>query len=475
MESSKSRATTAKKSPDGFKNRDERQNSPAAKAIPGPGRWETLKRLYPLPFRALPTFLSEVAERYGPIATFAIPGRRFVFLNDPDLIKEALVTQQHAFVKSLGARTLQMLLGDGLLTSEDPLHRQMRRIVQPAFHRNRIEQYLRSMQRIGDDFVSRLVDGESLDMHQAMNELTLRIAGETLFGVDAEHNAREVRDALREAMETYPYAIGPIGKLRRSMPWLRSTRRFNRARATLDRIIYALIDERRKDRSKRSDALSLLLEAEDAETGYRLSNEQVRDEAMTLFLAGHETTANALLWTWYQLAKYPHVEARLHEEVDDISGGSNPVETLSRLQYTARVVRESMRLYPPAWIIGREARHDVVLGGYRVTARTTVFICPLVLHRSSRFYPNPQVFDPDRWVDFDPPQFAYVPFGGGARRCIGEEFAWAETTLMLATLAKRFTFTLDGISEVETDPLVTLRPRGAVPMRASARCRSKIA
>ena len=429
-----------------------------------------MKRLYPLPFRALPAFLSDVAETYGPIATFAIPSRRFVLLNDPDLIKDALVTQQHAFTKSEGGRTLRMLLGEGLLTSEEPAHRQMRRIVQPAFHRNRIEQYMRAMQRFAENFVMRCKDGDRFDMHAAMNELTLRIAGETLFGVDAETNAKAVRDALREAMETYPYAIGPIGQLRRRMPWLNSTRRFKAARVALDRIIYALIDERRREKTQRTDALSLLLEAEDAETGYRLSDAQVRDEAMTLFLAGHETTANALRWTWYLLAKHPDVERKMHEEVDAILDWSDPIALLPRLIYTARVVRESMRLYPPAWIIGRETKREVILlDRFRLAPKTTVFIAPLVLHRSARFFSDPLRFDPDRWLQNEPPQFAYVPFGGGARRCIGEEFAWTETALVLATLARRFRFVLDGVTEVAWEPLVTLRPRGPVPMQALSR------
>jgi cytochrome P450 len=317
-----------------------------------------------MPFPKLPSFLSDIGQRYGPIVRFSLPSRTFVMLNDPEQIKDVLVTQQHAFHKSEGGRALRWLLGDGLLTSEDPRHRQMRRIVQPAFHRDRIEQYTRTMQRFADEWVAQTRDGETIDMSVSMSSLTLRIASETLFGVDAEAEAREVREALHDTMEVYPLSIGPLGRIRRALAFLPSTRRFQDARGRLDVILYRLIEERRVQPSQRSDALSLLLAAEDPETGYRLSDEQVRDEAMTLFLAGHETTANALVWTWYLLSRNPDVEARLHADVD---GGN--------LDYARRVLREAMRLYPPAWIIGREAQRDVTLaGGYDIPAKTTVFV-----------------------------------------------------------------------------------------------------
>ncbi len=475
MESSKSRETTGTRSRDGSVNKAERPSSQAARRIPGPGRWETLKRLYPVPLRALPRFLEDLSQRYGPIASFAIPTRRFVLVNEPDLIKEILVTQQHHFTKSEGGRTLRMLLGNGLLTSEEPLHRQMRRIVQPAFHHEHIARYATTMQSFARDFTEKCEDGDVFDMHAAMNELTLRIAGATLFGTDAEADAKRVRGALHGAMETYPLAIGPIGKMRRRLPWLGSTRRFNAARAMLDRVVFALIAQRRASGQQRTDALSLLLAAEDSRTGMRLSDEQLRDEAMTLFLAGHETTSNALLWTWYLLAQNPDVERRLHEEVDAIPfDAADPFEVLRGLQYTARVVRESMRLFPPAWIIGRESQCAVLLpGGYRIPAKTTVFICPLVLHRRSELYDDPERFDPDRWLIADRPAFAYVPFGGGARRCIGEEFAWTETVLVLSMIAKAFRFELESDAPVETEAIVTLRPRRPVLMRAMSR--SKVA
>ncbi len=459
MASLKSREITATKSSPGSSPKDEKQKPQAAKRIPGPGRCETVRRLYPFPFPKLPAFLTDIAHRYGRIVRFSLPARTFVMLNDPEQIKDVLITQQHAFHKSEGGRALRWLLGDGLLTSEDPRHRQMRRIVQPAFHRERIEQYTRTMQRFGDQWVREMRDGVTIDMSASMSALTLRIASETLFGVDAEAESGDVRDALQDIMEVYPLAIGPLGAIRRKLRFLPSTRRFENARARLDRILYRLIEERRTKRSERTDALSLLLTAEDPETGYHLSDEQVRDEAMTLFLAGHETTANALVWTWYLLSQNPEVEARLHADVD-----------AGNREYARRVLREAMRLYPPAWIIGREAQRDVTLvGGYDIPAKTTVFVCQLVLQRLPLFYSEPLRFDPDRWLHDELPQFAYAPFGGGARRCIGEEFAWAEGTLLLATIARRFRFTAEFTGEPAYDALVTLRPRGAIPMRVHAR------
>ncbi|HEY5341982.1 MAG TPA: cytochrome P450 [Candidatus Aquilonibacter sp.] len=438
--------------------------------IPGPSLFESTRRLYPTPFRVLPQYLAELTERYGDIVTFALPSKRFVLLNHPEQIKDVLVTQQHRFVKSLGARTLRLFLGDGLLTSEEPHHRQMRRIVQPAFHRARIEGYARTMHAFADAWAKAGADGERIDMHAAMSGLTLRIASETLFGTDSAREAADVRAALHAILEAYPSAIGPIGSIRQQLRFLPGTRAFNAARAQLDRIIYALIAQRRSDPAPRSDALSLLLEAEDSETGYHLSDEQVRDEAMTLFLAGHETTANALTWTWYLLAQHPEIEARLHAEVDAAEVAGDLLAYAQSLDYTRRVLRESMRLYPPAWIIGREAHEDVTLtGGYRIAAGTTVFVCPLVLHRRAKFYEDPQRFDPDRWLRDDVPAFAYLPFGGGARRCIGEEFAWTEGTLALAAIARTRRFERLSSQPAKLRALVTLRPDGPMWMRSIIR------
>jgi len=425
---------------------------PTSRAIGGPSRWTTLRSLVPVPFRRFPTFLRTTTERYGNVFAFALPWRSYVFINEPALIKEMLVTQQHAFVKSLGTRVLRLLLGEGLLTSEDPLHRRMRRVVQPAFHRERIAEYARVMERDGADFAARLRPGEAFDAHAAMTELTLRIATETLFGSDESDSAGAVADALRLMMNEFPAMLTPIGALRQRLP-LRNTRRFWRARSMLDAIIYSLIARRRRDGSDRGDALSMLLASKDA------NDEQIRDEIMTLFMAGHETTANALTWAIYLLAQHPQVDER----------AGTAARTGDR-EYVARVVKEVLRLYPPAWIIGRESVREVMLSdGSLIPSGTTVFASPLLLHRRADLFADPNRFDPERWLGPEPPPFAYVPFGGGARRCIGEEFALHETAIVLQALLQRYRFETAPGARVETAPLVTLRPAG--PVRVIARTR----
>jgi len=414
----------------------------------------------PVPFAKFPEFMRYLTQEHGQTAAFSLPWRSYVFVNEPASIKDVFVTQQHLFSKSLGARTLRLLLGDGLLTSENPKHKQMRRIVQPAFHRERIARYMEIMAACGDEFVGRLEPGKSFDAHAAMTQLTLRIATLTLFGSDESAASQQVSRALAILMEEFPLVLGPFGAIRQRLP-LPATRRFYRARRDLDAIVYGMIARRRADGIGRGDALSMLLAASDAETGERPDDEQIRDEVMTLFLAGHETTANALTWTLYLLAQNPDVDARLGEAAAD-----------GDRDYVMRVARESMRLYPPAWIIGREAKTDVTLvDGSFIAKGTTVFISPLVLHRRADTFPDPDRFDPDRWIGFEPPPFAYVPFGGGARRCIGEEFAWGELALLLTVFARTYRFERTSSAPVGTSPLVTLRPDGPVAMRALPRSR----
>jgi cytochrome P450 len=426
--------------------------------IPGPGRLETLWGLAPNPFPRFTPFLIEMTARYGHVIAFALPWRRYVFVNEPALIKDVLVTQQHAFRKSLGTRTLRMLLGEGLLTSEDPLHKQMRRIVQPAFHRARVAAYARVMETDAREFALGLRPGETFDVHAAMTALTLRIATKTLFGSDESGSTAIVSDALRLMMEEFPQMLTPLGRLAAQLP-LGARRRFDRARERLDDVIYGLIARRRRDGGRTEDALSMLLDAADADTGCRPSDEQIRDEVMTLFMAGHETTANLLTWTFYLLARNAQVDERLGEAAKADDRG-----------YVMRVVHETLRLYPPAWLIGREALHDVTLAdGSFVAGGTTVFISPKLLHVRPDYFTDPLRFDPDRWLGSEPAPFAYVPFGGGARRCIGEEFAWHEAAIVLQTVARTHRFVMEPGVEVEPLASVTLRPQGPVPMRALPR------
>jgi len=426
--------------------------------IPGPSRWATLRGLVPVPFRRFPGFLSAMTARYGNLFAFALPWRSYVFINEPALIKDILVTQQHAFSKSLGTRVLRLLLGEGLLTSEDPLHRQMRRIVQPAFHRERVAEYARVMETDAAGFRDRLTPSAAFDAHAAMTELTLRIATKTLFGSDESASASAVADALRLMMVEFPAMLTPLGALRQRLP-LRNTRRFWRARRMLDAIIYGIIARRRHDAMQRGDALSMLLAAQEAEGDAGVDDEQIRDEIMTLFMAGHETTANALTWALYLLAQHPAIDER-----------AGRAAQAGDAEYLARVVKEVLRLYPPAWIIGRETVRDVTLvDGSFIPQGRTIFAAPLLLHRRADYFADPLTFNPDRWLGAEPPPFSYVPFGGGARRCIGEEFALRETAIVLSTLLARYRFELQPGSRVDIAALVTLRPAGPVMMRAVVR------
>ncbi|MBV8117762.1 MAG: cytochrome P450, partial [Candidatus Eremiobacteraeota bacterium] len=298
------------------------------KPLPGPNGWTTMRRLFPVPFSKFTPFLREMTARYGNLFAFAVPWRRYMFVNEPHLIKDILVTQQQAFSKSLGARSLRFLLGQGLLTSEDPLHRQMRRIVQPAFHRERIARYAVVMREAAVAFADGLRTDATFDFHAAMTALTLRIATTTLFGSDESASTQKVSDALRLMMDEFPHVLVPLGHLRRRLP-LPSARRFARAKESLDEIIYGLIARRRASGVDNGDALSMLLAAHDAESGDPPADEQIRDEVMTLFMAGHETTANLLTWTFYLLARHADADARMGQAA---AAGDDA--------YVARVVRE---------------------------------------------------------------------------------------------------------------------------------------
>jgi cytochrome P450 len=314
-------------------------------------------------------------------------------------------------------------------------------------------------------------DGSVVDVHAEMARLTLAIVGRTLFDADVESEASEIGEALTESMEMLNRFMLPFSGVLERLPTA-TARRLRRARSRLDATIYGLIAERRAGELDRGDLLSLLLRARE-ETGSAMTDEQVRDEAMTIFLAGHETTAVALTWTWYLLARNPQAEARLHDELRQTLGGRPPtVADLARLPYTERVLAESMRLYPPAWVIGRRARAEVQLDGHRIPAGSIVVLSPFVTHRDPRWYPEPLRFDPDRFTaeaSAERPRYAYFPFGGGPRVCIGEGFARAEARLVLATLAQRVRFRLATERPVELHPRVTLRPRGGLPMVASQR------
>lgn len=382
-----------------------------------------------------------------------------VLVRHPNLIRQVLVDHNEAVTKARGLRLAQTILGHGLLTSEPPVHTRQRRLILPAFHHQRLRRYGAVMVEAARTEADRWRPGAAFDLGEAMNRLALVVAGRTLFSTDILSSADRVSRAVRDAMSAFDQAQYPFAE---KLTWapLPANLRSKRARAVLDDVVYGLIAERRRAPASGDDLLGMLLDAQDEETGTGMTDEEVRDEAMTLLLAGHETTAAALTWTWSLLADHPEAEAALHAEADAL-GGPPTFDDLSRLGATRRVFAEAMRLRPPAWAIGRQAARAFRLGGYEVQRGTTLLFGPLYVHRDPRFWPDPEAFRPDRFrteARAGRHKFAYLPFSAGRRGCIGEQFAWAEGTLLLATIAQRWR-----LERVGPPP----RPHGSVTLRTA--------
>jgi cytochrome P450 len=401
------------------------------------------------------------ARDHGPAVAVRLGHIPAVVLSHPDAIEQVLVTQSRNFIKHFLLRLNRLLLGKGLLTSEGDFWLRQRRLIQPAFVRPSVLQYADVMVACAERLLGGFCDGATCDLHTEMTRLTLDIAARTLFGADVAGDAPEVGEALTVALARYEKRIGGIYP---TPVWLPTpgNRRLLRAVRRLDDIIFRFIRERRASGSDRNDVLSLLLHARD-EDGSRMTDQQLRDEAMTLFLAGHETTALALTWTGYLLALHPEVHDRLLAELREVLGDRVPAAAdLRRLRFTEHVVTESMRLYPPVYAFGREALADCEVMGYRIPARTTVFMSQWAMHRDPRWFHEPEKFVPERWADGLAqrlPKFAYFPFGGGPRLCVGNIFAMVEAVLVLATLARRFRFALVPGQQIVPWPSMTLRPR----------------
>ena len=438
---------------------------------PGP-KQSLLGSLVYLPGRDPLAFFTNLARTYGDIVSYRMGGEQMFFVNDPQHIKDIFVTHNKSFMKGRGLQRAKRLLGEGLLTSEGAVHLRQRRLMQPAFHRDSVAGYGQTMVAYAERMRDGWVDGRTLDIAAEMNRLTLSVVGKTLFDADVESQAVEVGEALTGVMDTFWMMMLPFADAIERLP-VPKLRRARMARVRLDQIIYRMIADRRASGRDHGDLLSMLLEAQDEDDGGVMTDEQVRDEAMTIFLAGHETTANALTWLWYLVAGAPEVEAKLHEEIDRVLQGRRPTfADVGTLPYVERVVTETMRLYPPAWIIGRRALVDYPIGSYVMPARSIIIMSPYVLQRDRRYYADPERFDPDRWTaEFRArlPKFAYFPFGGGPRQCIGESFAWMELVLVTATIAQRWKLRLVPGHPVVPQPLVTLRTKHGMRMTVAAR------
>lgn len=411
-------------------------------------------------------FLHEVAG-FGPVAHFRI-GRQDVFLlSDPDGIEDVLVTSAASFRKGRALERAKRTLGEGLLTSEGSFHLRQRRLVQPAFHKARVAGYAEAMIRAAQATRDRWQPGVALELAGEMNRLTLAIVADTLFGaeVGTGSDTARVQQAITDVMEMFDLVLVPFADWLIHLP-LPRMRRYRASQRALDEVIYGIIAARRQSGEDRGDLLSMLLAAQDLEgASGGMNDQQLRDEVITLFLAGHETTANALTWAWVLLARHPEVERQLHVELDTVLGQRSPTAAdVPRLAFTRSVLAETMRLYPPAWTLGRRAVKDYRWAGHDIPAGSLILMSQWIMHRDPRFWPDPERFDPGRWRAEGParPRYAYFPFGGGNRVCVGEAFAWTEGILVLATIAQRWRIRLDPAHPVEPQPLITLRTKHGV-------------
>ena len=430
------------------------------------------------------SFLHRCVGEYGDLVHLRFPSASAYLLGNPGLVEKVLLDRGGKYIKARMTRSMLAVLGNGLLLSEGEYWRRQRRLVQPAFHRERVRGYAEVMVPYTERLLDGWVAGEPRDLHRDMMGLTLEIVAKTLFDEDVREGAtgRAVDRALGEIM-AYFSGQGVASAILRMLPkWLPAPQnlRYRRAKGRLDAVTHGIIEQRRtrdagtRDAGTRDadagegnngDLLGMLMDAR-YEDGEKMSDEQLRDEALTIVLAGHETTAIALSWTFWLLGNHPAARGRLEEELDREIGARSPTpEDLSRLPVLDAVLKESLRLYPPAWAVGREAVEDCELAGYRVPAGTQIFISSWVIQRDGRFFEHPEDFVPERWLDGSTdglPRYAYFPFGGGPRSCVGAGFARMEAALLLATIAGSWRLEPVAGHAPVPDPSITLRPGGGV-------------
>lgn len=410
-----------------------------------------------------------LAATFGRVSYYRIGPSQIVVMNDPELIREVLIAQPQNFIKERTQRRMKILLGEGLITSDGEVHRRQRRIAAPAFHRQRIQAYASLMVERATAMRDFWRPGVEMDASVEMMRLALQVVARTLFDSDVTKDVQRINDEVNAIMRLYNFLVAlPHAEDLLHLP-IPGLMRFKRARRRLDKVVYRMIDERHRSGHSGSDLLSMLLAARDDEADHSgMTDEQLRDEVLTIFLAGYETVANALAWTWLLLGQNPEAEVKLHSEIDAVLGGRLPtLEDIPQLRYAEMVLSESMRLYPPAWAMGRQATCDVELGPYKLPAETYVFFSQYIIQRNPDFFPDPLCFDPERFTaerKAGRPRFAYFPFGGGSRQCIGESFAWMEAILSLVTLAQRWRLKLIPGQKIDVQPKITLRPKYAIRM-----------
>lgn len=413
-------------------------------------------------------FLRKIAKEYGDIVHFKIGPIRLVLLNHPVFIKEVLSTQHSNFIKGRPLKMTKELLGEGLLTSEGEFHKRQSQIIQPVFHRKMLESYAIEMTNCISELMNGWENGMKVDIRDEMAKMSMAIAGKTLFSIDLESEAPEIIHALNSASSLFGRVTVPFSEWLIKLP-LPSTFRFYKAKARLDDTIYRMIDKRRQTKVDNGDLLSLLLSAQNNDVhGKGMSDKQVRDEALTLFLTAFDTTSNALNWTWYLLSQNPDAEKELHVELEHILQGRIPtVEDIPQLKYTRMVFGEAMRIFPPSWVLARQAINDFQIDRYTIPGGTLILMSPYLIHHDSRFHADPDKFNPYAWDEHSRNQsskYEYFPFGGGPRACIGQSFAWMEGVLTLATIAQFWQIKLVPEHPVELLQGINLRPKHGMMM-----------
>lgn len=447
-----------------------------SKLPPGP-RGNPLTGVLPQFTQQRLQFILDAAQTYGDVVAFRLGPFRVVMLNHPDLVHQVLVGQAKTFEKHwLDRWVMGWTLGNGLLLSEGDFHKRQRKLAQPAFHTGRITSYAQAMVCYTEAMLDRWSAHPAempLQVDAEMADLTMTIVLKTLFDAEPGEHTQHIHDTMRAGQEVGTRLFNSARPLPKWLP-LPIHMQARRIAQQLNDAIMPIIEERRASGEDRGDLLSMLMLAEDEDTGERMTNRQLRDEAVTLFAAGHETTSNTLTWAFSLLAQHPHVEAKLHDELDRVLAGRAPtLADLPNLPYTQLVLKETLRLRPAAWLLNdRTPTQPVTVGGYTVHPGTLVLIAPVVLHRDPRYYDDPETFLPERWEnDFEKtlPRYAYMPFGGGARVCIGQSFAWMEAVLILATVATRYQLSLpDGVTP-EPEGQITLTVKDGLPMHLRQR------
>jgi cytochrome P450 len=429
-----------------------------------------------LQFRKDPMgFLEHAASQFGDVVHWRMGYKHVFFLNDPELIRDVLVRDDKSFDKQMEAS--QSLLGQGLTTSNGELHRRQRQTIQPSFRRDQIAEFAEVMVERAVRAQSGWEDGATVDIKPEMERIALGVVGETLFGTNLDPQAAAIGRAMIAALGAPPNMMVPVAKWVELLP-LPMVRRAKAGRALIHAVVDQIIRERRSSAIQRDDLLSMLLSAtnhHDGDGGVRMSEQQLHDELMNLLIGGYETVSDAMSWIWYLLSQHPEVERCLHQELDCVLRDQLPVfPDFTALQFTQNVVRELLRLYPPLWIIWRKSREDYPLNGWVAPSGSLVLICQYVTHRDQRYFPEPLRFKPERWTEeFRErlPKFAYFPFGGGARQCIGDRFGFMEAVLVTATIAQKWKFRLVPGHPVVPHALLTLRPKYGLPMTAHRRNR----